>query len=96
MAQDRAWRLDDLADQLPASNGSVWQMLHDMGYRKVASRYVPHILTCAQKQARVDKCYEHDPNFLHRVVAIDETWLRSYDPKDPKSAAEWRLPTERR
>jgi hypothetical protein len=53
-------------------------------------------------QARVDICqrnlrrYEYDLTLLHQIVAIDETWLRSYDPKDPKSAAEWRLPEEKR
>jgi hypothetical protein len=52
-------------------------------------------------QARVDICqrnlrrYEYDLTLLHRIVAIDEMWLKSYDPKDPKSAAEWRLPEEK-
>ncbi len=63
---------------------------------------MPHALTCYQMQARVDICqrnlrrYEYDLTLLHRIVAIDETWLRSYDPKDPKSAAEWRLPEEKK
>jgi hypothetical protein len=101
MVQSRAWRLDDLVDELGVSHGSVWHMLHEMNYRKVASRYVPHVLTHAQNQLRVDRCqqylerYEHDPNLLNRIVAIDETWLRSYDTEDLRSAAEWRLPTER-
>ncbi len=53
-------------------------------------------------KARVDACkrnlerYEQDSTLLHRIVAIDETWLRSYDPKDPKTAAEWTLPHEKR
>ncbi len=53
-------------------------------------------------QARVDGCkhnlerYEQDSTLLHRIVAIDETWLRSYDSKDPKTAAEWTLPHEKR
>jgi hypothetical protein len=101
MVQSRAWRLDDLVDELGVSHGSVWHMSHEKNYRKVASRYVSHVLIHAQKQLRVDRYqqhlerYEHDPNLLNRIVAIDETWLRSYDPKDPRSAAEWRLPTER-
>ncbi len=50
MVQSRAWRLDDLVDELGVSHGSVWHMLHEMNYRKVASRYVSHVLTHAQKQ----------------------------------------------
>ena len=47
MAQSRAWRLDDLVDEFSVSHGSVWHMLHEINYRKVASRYVPHVLTRA-------------------------------------------------
>jgi hypothetical protein len=79
MIQSRVWRLDDLVDELGVSHGSVWHMLHEMNYRKVASRYVPRVLTHAQKQLRVDRCqqhlerYEYDPNLLNRIVAIYET-----------------------
>ena len=102
MAQARAWILDDLSDNLGISVSTVWRMLQDLGYKKIASKYVPHTLTCSQMKARVDACkrnlerYEQDSTLLHRIVAIDETWLRSYDPKDPKTAAEWTLPHEKR
>jgi DNA-binding transcriptional regulator GbsR (MarR family) len=49
MAQSKALRLDDLVDELGVSHGSVWHMLNEMNYRKVASRYVPHVLTRGQK-----------------------------------------------
>jgi hypothetical protein len=35
MAQGRAWRIDDLLDELELSHGSVWHMLNEMGYRKL-------------------------------------------------------------
>ena len=82
------------------SHGTVWEMLHDLGYRKVASRYVPHNLTSSQRQDRLETCqthltrYQGDASILDRIIAIDETWLRSYDPLNPQSAAEWRLPGE--
>ncbi len=38
--------------------------------------------------------YQSDPSILDRIIAIDETWLNSYDPLNPQSAAEWRLPGE--
>jgi hypothetical protein len=49
------------------------------------------VVRCQQHLER----YEHDPNLLNRIVAIDETLFKSYDSKDLRSAAEWRLPTER-
>jgi hypothetical protein len=26
--------------------------------------------------------YQSDPDFLDRLIAIDETWIKSYDPRD--------------
>ena len=55
--------------------------------RKVAARWVPRALTDEQKQARVDvaKClykrYEKEGDtFINRIIAIDETWIKSYEP----------------
>jgi hypothetical protein len=59
MLLSRAWRLDDLVDELGVSHGSVWHMLHEMNYRKITSRYVPYVLTHAQKQLRVDSRQQH-------------------------------------
>ncbi len=59
---------------------------------------MPHDLTPTQKQKRVDICAEHlesynnDPEFLERIIAIDETLIRSYDPKDSFNSRQWRLP----
>ncbi len=42
----------------------------------------------AQKKSRVDICTEHlerynsNHEMLDRIIAIDETWLKYYDPKD--------------
>ncbi len=50
-----------------------------MGAKKIASRWVPHDLTPAQKQLRADICDEHlqrykaDNDILARIIAIDET-----------------------
>jgi hypothetical protein len=60
--------------ELELSHGSVWHMLNEMGYRKIASKYVSHALTCYQMQASVDICqrnlrrYEYDLTLLHRNV----------------------------
>jgi len=44
----------------------------------------------------VNICTEHlerhnnDPDFLNRIISIDETWIKSYDPKGAARAREWR------
>ena len=74
------------------------RLLKEVGAKKITTRWVPHDLTPTQKQKRVDICAEHlesynnDPEFLERIIAIDETLIRSYDPKDSFNSRQWRLP----
>ena len=65
--------------------------------RKIAARWVPHHLTPEQKMERVRvaslllRRQRREP-FLDRVIAIDETWIRSYEPELKRQSAEWRHP----
>jgi len=45
MAQSRGWVLDDLSEDLVISLSTIWCMLKDLGYEKIASKYVPYTLT---------------------------------------------------
>ncbi len=53
-----------------------------------------------QKRSCVDICAEHlerynsDHEMLDRIIAIDETWLKYYDPKDYWASRQYRLPVE--
>jgi hypothetical protein len=64
------------------------------------TRWVPHSLTSQQKELRVNISSEHfqryqsDPDMLNRIIAIDETWIKSYDPLDESQSREWRYPAE--
>ncbi len=66
----------------------------------MAARWVPHSLTSQQKELRVNISSEHlqryqsDPDMLNRIIAIDETWIKSYDPLDESQSREWRYPAE--
>jgi hypothetical protein len=46
----------------------------------------------------VDICDEHlqkykaDNDIMVRIIAIDETWIKSYDPSDPRSSRQCQLP----
>ncbi len=36
--------------------------------------------------------YQRESGFLNKIIANDETWLKSYDPRDSKAESEWLLP----
>ncbi len=38
--------------------------------------------------------YNSDVEMLDRIIAIDETWLKYYDPKDYWASHQYRLPVE--
>ena len=80
---------------------SLRRILEEIGAKLVMSRYVPHLLTDQQKQARHAIAakhlarYQREVGFLNRIVAIDETWIKSYDPKDPSLTKQWLLPGQK-
>ena len=88
------------------SHGSVHTILtQNLNMRRVAARWVPHALTLEQKQSRVDIAqkllsrYQNEKeSFINRipVVAIDETWIRSYEPELKRQSSEWHTPSSQR
>ena len=78
----------ELQDALHCGSAVINTILHN--YLKVSKRlrqWVPHILTTAQKQARVDWCrkmlVDYDEGRSKRVYDIftsDETWVYQFDP----------------
>lgn len=93
-------RTEELAIQLNVSESSILRMLHDLGYRYVVSRWVPHQLTDHQRWVRVETAkhniqrYQREPRFMSRIIAIDETWLPQYMPLTDQQAAQWVPPGE--
>ena len=57
-----------------------------------------HTSTEFQKEKRLVisakhlKHYEDNNRMLNRIISIDETYLKSYDPRDTQSAKSWCLP----
>lgn len=55
-------------------------------------------MTNVQKMARARISAEHlerynnDPGMVDRIISIDETWLKYYDPEDYWSSRQYRLP----
>ena len=86
---DRRYSCDDIAQELDISHGSVHPILTErLQMRKIAVRWVPHMLSESEIHQLVNiarkllKRYGEDGDeILHRIVAIDETWIRSFEPE---------------
>ena len=68
--------------------------------KKVSARWVPRMLTDAQKQTRLNisktslELFQRDPDlFLARFVTMDETWLHHYDPETKRQSMAWKRPS---
>jgi histone-lysine N-methyltransferase SETMAR len=71
--------------------------------RKVAAKWVPHQLSEEQKAARKTvaeellRRYEAEgEQFLNRIVAIDETWIRDFEPQLKSQSSQWKHATSPR
>ena len=78
----------NIEGELGISLASIETILHQhLRVRKLASRWIPHLFTVEQKQARMDWCQFMLEKFkggrskrVAEIVTGDETWIYSYDP----------------
>lgn len=100
VTEDRRLTVEEISAEVGISTGSAWEILHNkLNKRKKCARWVPHVLTEEQKACRVSISSAHlarfnreGEAFLSRVVAGDETWIRSYEPLLKRQSSEWRSP----
>ena len=93
-----------MAQELEISVGSVHTILRNhLKMRKVSARWVPHRLTSDQAERRLEvathllsRFDSEGQDFLSRIVAIDETWVSSYEPELKRQSAEWHTPSSTR
>ena len=95
--EDRRYTCEELAECIGISHGSAHTILtRHLKMQRVAARWVPHYLTRTQIAERVEAAQTHlirheneGDQFLNRIVAIDETWLRSYESELKSQSSEW-------
>ena len=99
--EDRKVTTRQLAESLKLSKGSVGEMLHEMRFNKVSSRFVPRFLTTEMCTRRREACLvnleiyrRHGDNFLRNIITVDETPLSLYAPESRRESLEWRRPDE--
>ena len=101
--QDRRRTIRDIAEEMEVGYGTCQRVLtEELGMRRVATKFVPRILTADQKQQRVNDCIElrqlasDDETFLSRVITGDESWVYGYDPETKRQSSQWKSPTSPR
>jgi len=86
--QDRPCTIDEVSMLVAISHGTCHKILtEDLKMRRVASKFMPRLLSVDQKQQRLDVCLDlkenaaYDPSFLSNVITGDETRVYGYDPE---------------
>lgn len=101
---DRRLTCEEIAFEVGISGASVYRILTDsLNMRKIAARWVPHFLSESEKQRRViiskellARYTKEQESMLKRVVSIDETWIRSFEPELKRQSSEWHTPNSPR
>ena len=102
--EDRRYTIDEISEAVVVSWSSCQRILTvDLNMRRVAAKFVPHLLTQEQKKnTRLTLCHdlknqtESDPNFLSNVITGDESWCYGYDPETKQASSQWKTPTSPR
>ena len=86
---DRRIQVEEIAQALGISHGSVSTILHDrLGMRKLTARWVPKSLSDEQMATRTSVCsallkrFRSKDDFLLCLVTVDETWVHYYEPEN--------------
>ena len=86
---DRRIQVEEIAQALGISHGSISTILHDrLGMRKLTTRWVPKSLSDEQMVTRASVCsallkrFRSKDDFLLCLVTVDETWVHYYEPEN--------------
>ena len=93
---DRRIQVEEIAQALGISHGSVSTILHDrLGMRKLTARWVPKSLSDEQMATRASVCstlfkrFRSKDDFLLRLVTVDKTWVRHNEPENKAQSRQW-------
>ena len=87
---DRRIQVEEIANALHISHGSVSTTLHDrLGMHKLTAHWVPKSLSDEQMATRASiysallkRFRSKEDDFLSRLVIVDETWVHYYEPEN--------------
>ncbi len=96
--QEKRSTIHQIAEQTQVSIGTTHKIItKDMKLKKKPAKWVPHLLTTAQKLHRLTTSRialammqsTHQCPGLHRVVAQDESWFHTWDPESKQASRQW-------
>lgn len=97
IADDRHVTYREIEACLNISSTSVQTILHEhLGVRKLCARWIPHLLTDAQKKTRVVWSRQMIKKFaggaskdVYKIVTGDESWIYAYEPETKNQSTVW-------
>jgi hypothetical protein len=92
---DRRMTTRQLAEALKISKGSVGELLKELNFHKVPSRFVPRFLTTEMSTNRLTACQKnlalyrrYGDRFLQHLITVDETPFSLYIPQSKREDLE--------
>ena len=93
---DRQIQVEETAQTLGISHGSVSTILHDrLGMGKLTASWVPESLSDEQMATRASVCsallkrFRSKGDFLLHLATVDETWVHYYEPENKAQSRQW-------
>lgn len=97
---DRRITIREIVEEFGCGHSVVDHINHSLGYRKVCATWIPHHLTAALREKRLDVCSEllaafpaHEDTFFGSICTGDETKAYLYDPDTKHQSIKWRHST---
>eukprot|EP00795_Rhopilema_esculentum_P010561 gene10560-biopygen13084 len=102
LKEDGRLTYEVMQEKVGIGSTALNKILHDhLEVRKVAARWVPHCLTEAQKEHRVNWCQFMLEKFdsgrskrVYDIVTGDESWIYQFDPETKRQSSVWIFPGE--
>ena len=95
MAKDRQLNVRMSAEETGLNKNTVHRILTEyLHMRKICAKLVPKNFSVEQKANRLEICQdllgrlEIEPNFLHKVIMADESWVFDYDTETKRQSEE--------
>jgi hypothetical protein len=85
----------EVAEDVSISKTVCHEILtENLGMHRIATKFVPRLLTDDRKQNRGDVSKElldraNDDNFLKNIITGDETWVYGYDVETKVQSSQW-------
>ncbi len=96
LESDRRSTVRQLAEGVDMSHTSVHTVIKkDLKMKKLAAKFVPRVLTEDQKKTRLNVATANldwiskDNSILNRIIATDESWVFTYNPRTKVSDMQW-------